>query len=72
MTLAEYVTNLRKFIAQNKDKHPDILKMKVIYCVDDEGNGFDTVKFTPTIGELKDNMLFTDKEESEPNVVCIN
>lgn len=43
MKLSEYIANLQSVI----DKHGDL---DVIYSSDDEGNSFDTIKYTPTLG----------------------
>ena len=49
----------------------DYGNLPLIYCIDDEGNGFDEVKFTPTPMICKNNEEF-DSELDNPTHLCIN
>jgi hypothetical protein len=72
MKLKEYIDNLNDQVKDN----PEILNYDVIYSSDDEGNDFDLVVYTPTIGKFNkdDDGWYQkfDSESSEPNAICIN
>lgn len=75
MKLKEYLENLQKLVQEN----PEVLDYKVIYAIDDEGNRYQEVEFTPIIGIFEDReFIFKDhieeweREESEINSICIN
>lgn len=44
-TLKKYIEDLQKFA----DKHPELLNKPVGYMTDDEGNGFSTNIYKPTL-----------------------
>lgn len=64
MTLTQYI----QYLQISADEHGGDLQ--VVYSCDDEGNSFDSIHFTPTIGKY-DNRQFTDTED-KPNAVCVN
>ena len=66
MKLAQYMANLNKFAKKN----PQALEMNVVTSMDDEGNGYNNIHFTPTIGTMEDGEFHTDKEEKD--TVCVN
>jgi hypothetical protein len=69
MTLEEYMRALRKLVKQN----PKAKKFKIVYSIDDEGNGFDDVKFGPTMGitdRFNDFKANIDQDKSD--TVCVN
>lgn len=66
MKFKDYLKGLNE-VAQND---PSTLMLDVIYSSDDEGNSFDNVKFSPTIGEFKHNDFIDDSDK--PNAICIN
>jgi hypothetical protein len=74
MTLRTYIANLKVFAKE----YPDALDLEVITSKDDEGNGFNTIKFTPTRGKFdgEDFLDFGDDssliKEHEINSVCVN
>ena len=69
MTLETYLKHLQKLIADN----PQIKNYTVVYCVDDEGNGFDTVKYGASIVASKDIQdLVNHNQNLEEIVICIN
>jgi hypothetical protein len=67
MKLKKYVQFLDEFVKM----YPEALDLEVIYCRDDEGNGFDPVKYSPTLGQFDEDGMFKDTKD-DPNAVCIN
>jgi len=69
MTTGEFKKYLDQFLKEN----PKAMNLPVYYCVDDEGNGYDKVKFTPTVMN-KENFVVTEVKNSEnvKHFVCIN
>ena len=73
MTLDKYINNLLVFVKNN----PKAGEHECVYGVDDEGNAYDRVKFTPTVmkAESLENQNLKLAEVNNPdegNVVCIN
>lgn len=76
MTLKEYLKDLNNLAEQT----PEILDMEVVTSIDDEGNGFNRVSYTPCIGRYdSDDRDFTNKDNDEDpigidecNAVCLN
>ena len=81
MTLKDYIANLGKIVEENPE-HGDL---QVVYSKDDEGNGYQGVHYTPTIGMQDfDEGEFTSFNEDpdvhpedtctvdEINAICIN
>ncbi len=73
MTYNTYINNLLIFIKNN----PKVGEYECVYGVDDEGNSYDRVKFTPTVmkaNSLEDqNLELTEVDDpAKGNVVCIN
>ena len=73
MTLREYIAHLRKFTRKYGD-------LPVVYSRDDEGNGFQNIFFTPTLGHF-DSGDFSQYESDDPeinlekediNSICVN
>lgn len=64
MTIKEYA----KVIARLAKKYPDA---KVIYSVDDEGNAFNEVEYSPTPGRFARTGEFGSHVEPV-NAICIN
>ena len=67
-TFKEYVDQLNRFAK----KHPEVANFKAITSADDEGNYYNEVWYTPTIGAFKDGNLETGEDTITPNCVCIN
>jgi hypothetical protein len=74
MKLKEYIAEL-KIILKN---FPELKDAELIYACDDEGNSFNKVFYTPSIGAWADNE-FTDvreltyaKADKRVNAICIN
>ena len=80
MKFKKFLKKLNK-IAKER---PETLKMTVISAADDEGNGYNSVYYGPTIGNFNENERefttpddkeywgeceFTDKDK---NAICIN
>ena len=73
MTLNTYINNLLIFSKNN----PEVAEYECVYGVDDEGNSYDRVKFTPTVMKAdsleNQNLELTEvNNPTEGNVVCIN
>ena len=76
MKLSEFCINLERLIK----KHPEVLRMDVITSSDDEGNDFNRVFYSSSMGyfnnENNDFMEIGEFEENpEPGyklVVCLN
>jgi hypothetical protein len=71
MTVKEYLNHFNKMV---KD-HPEIENLDICYSMDDEGNCFYPVNFTPSVG-IKDSDDFDTlkkfKDWKNANAVCIN
>ena len=70
MKLSEYILELNKLVKEN----PECLHYEVVYSADDEGNHYQSVHFTPCIGEFKERCYDGqwETETSNPNAVCLN
>lgn len=74
MKLKEYIKSLQKLVKEN----PDAANYLVVYAKDDEGNGFEELNFTPSIGEYGDGDFISEESDEEwvqghgRNAVCIN
>lgn len=66
MVLKEYILNLMKMGNAKKGN----MELEVIYSSDDEGNNFDKVRFTPTLGDFQGSNF--DDENGKVNSICIN
>ena len=69
MQLHQYLDNLNKMAKE----HPEILEYDVIYSSDDEGNSFEMIYYTPSVGVFE-NREFSDisRDIRELNAICIN
>ena len=75
MTLKEYLENLNEFISE----HPEALDYTVVTSADDEGNYYNPVHYSPTLGLFKngefthiDNFEDCELNVDDINSVCIN
>jgi hypothetical protein len=77
MTLQEFLENIEKMVGED----PSILELEVITSIDDEGNGFNAVYHSPSLGRYDDNEFKSynpsaDEEDTcdreEINSICIN
>lgn len=68
MTLKQYIAQLTEFAEAN----PEALTLTVGYCVDDEGNGYDSVKFAPSIISTDDVESYLFRDGLSGRVVIIN
>lgn len=75
MKLKEYIENLNEFVKEN----PDALDLDVLTSIDDEGNGFNMVSFSPSKGYYDGNDFIYDQnlkeygyDDSDINAVCVN
>lgn len=78
MKFREYLENLQELTKEN----PEILDMEVIAAIDDEGNGYNEVYYTPTLGIFIDGEFIPENDEKyleeneytkkDFNAICIN
>ncbi len=72
MTLQQYSEKLLTLFAN----HPEAADFIVVTSKDDEGNGFDTVDFEPSIGHYDAGEWYTENDSEEHdfkvNAVCLN
>jgi hypothetical protein len=76
MKLGAYIKTLQQMVKEN----PELKNYEVVYSADDEGNQFQVVYFSPTVGQYKDGEFMTSGDlESfdmdsnfKNNAVCIN
>lgn len=77
MKLKEYIKNLQDVL----DSNPEYAELAVITAKDEEGNGFNTVYFEPSLGRwhpqyqeftTKDNFGDLDESEQIINSICVN
>jgi len=75
MKFKEYLENLNQMAKED----PSILELTVVNAIDSEGNGYDKVVYTPSLGHLDEDGegIFAEEdledEESYPiNCICIN
>jgi hypothetical protein len=75
MKLKEYLANIAKMVEENED----ILEYDVVYARDDEGNGFQEIHYTPTLGYQDEDVEFIQEEnyddeehEGGSNSICVN
>ncbi|MES9841241.1 MAG: hypothetical protein ABW134_11865 [Candidatus Thiodiazotropha endolucinida] len=67
MKLKEFAENINKLLSER----PETADFDVVTSRDDEGNGYNLVHYTPTVGNYdSEEREFT--EEAEINAVCIN
>ena len=67
MKLSEYITSLNKLLEEN----PEASDYLVITSIDDEGNGFSPVHYSPQIGGYDEDGKEFD-ENLTANSVCVN
>jgi hypothetical protein len=75
MKLKDFLDELNALVSDN----PKVLEFDVIYSVDDEGNSFHPITYSPTIGIYKNLEFYTTCESkefnlstSDQNAICIN
>lgn len=68
MKLKEYLDSIKKMVVLN----PEILEYDVVYAADDEGNHFQEIHYTPSLGAFDGGDFDTDLEVKKPNAICIN
>ena len=61
-TLREYIAHLRKFTRKYGD-------LPVVYSRDDEGNGFQHIFYTPSLGHF-DDWEFSQYKPDDPDNEC--
>ena len=68
MKLKEFIESLNEIVKEN----PNSLEMEVICSADDEGNHFNRVYYSPTIGRYNSDGEFESDTILKPNAICIN
>ncbi len=73
MNFKEFVDGVNLFLKE----HPEAGELLVITASDDEGNDFNQVSYTPSMGKhVPDEREFLTSEQAgekaDPNAVCIN
>ena len=79
MKLKQYLENLNDLVKED----PTALNMEVVAAIDDEGNGYNAIHYSPSLGVYndEDREFSSDKEDWEecnedeefkPNAICIN
>lgn len=69
MRLSEYIDGLKQILEKNGD-------LQVVYAVDEEGNSFNEIFFSPSVGYYDDNDFTNENNfedgDYEINSVCVN
>lgn len=65
MKLKEYIEKLEELAKKN----PEALEFDVITSIDAEGNGYNLVHYSPSLGEYSDCEF---RQMRVPNAVCVN
>lgn len=76
MNLKQYIEQLQGIVKEN----PEHENLSVIFAKDDEGNGFGFIGYAPSLGNINDDMDFTqvenfsdiDEDDRIINSICIN
>jgi len=80
MTLETFLENIQKMVQEK----PELLEYEVITAIDDEGNGFNPVHWTPTVcqynedsREIRSEEDYNEEKEDDdpdfkPNAICVN
>lgn len=75
MKLKDYIKGLNEFVKEN----PEALELEVVTSCDDEGNSYNTVYYSPSVGIYEDREFIPlesyedyEREEDETNAVCVN
>lgn len=73
MKFKDYLSKLNKLAA----KSPEVLDFEAIYARDDEGNGYQSVSFDPSIVEVDDPEMYghggiNQDPSNVPNAVLVN
>lgn len=70
MKFKEFVSNVNAMLKNR----PETGEFDVFCSKDDEGNGFNEIEFTPSVGKMDDGYWYSDDEEyhDKPNAVCVN
>ena len=68
MTLRKYLEDLASLIEQDER----ILDLPLVASSDDEGNSYNPVYYTPTLGYFNLEDKNFNPEDNNPNAICIN
>lgn len=62
----EMIAELKRLVKKYGD-------LPVVYSIDDEGNNFQTIYFTPSPGIYEDYDFRNEwSEDEKPNAICVN
>ena len=67
MKLSEYIANLNRMVKEE----PALLEFDVVTSSDDEGNSYNRVYHSPTVGCYEHGEFYTECD-SVLNAVCVN
>ena len=74
MKLEEYISDLQNLVKE----HPEYLNFKVVYAADDEGNQFNPLNHSPSLGNYEKGEFTPDDgteeftQQCKINSICIN
>ena len=71
MKFKDYVKNLNELLEQR----PETAEFTVVTARDDEGNGYNQVYYTPSVGIHTDDDFETedvDEDQDAVNAICVN
>ena len=71
MKLKDFLKNINTLVKNN----PNVLELDVVYSKDDEGNEFNKISYTPTLGVFDwEEREFSDEDIwlEDLNSICIN
>ena len=72
MTLTEYIKGLTDLL----EEHPEAANLSVCTAIDDEGNGYNLVHYSPQLVLMNDwDIIYQDSDDDEiepPNMVVVN
>ena len=66
MKLIDLMKKIETMVTDN----PEILEYNLVYSSDDEGNNFNLVNFSPSLGEYIQGEFESDSDNN--NSICIN
>lgn len=69
MKLGEYLENLAELL----QKHPELIDVDVVYSIDDEGNDYGIVNWSPSVGHFNEqHREFISEDDIEDEEFSIN
>lgn len=68
MNLRKYLEELATLVEQD----PRLLDLQLVASADDEGNSYNPVYYTPTVGYFNLEDREFNPEDPNPNAICLN